>query len=111
MLDRKTTSKAAYDSHREQGKPSSQRPVSSWQVLGYHGTYSWHMTYLQAGVPAVGHSSGEHPSSRVFHRVETFQRAARVRDENLTHLEGGVDGEGSTTRTHRFSIHTSIHSY
>lgn len=43
-------------------------------------------THLQPGVPAVGHSAGEHPSRRVLHRVEPFQRAARVRDQRLAHL-------------------------
>lgn len=43
-------------------------------------------SHLQPGVPAVGHPAGEHPSRRVLHRVEPFQRAARVRDQRLAHL-------------------------
>lgn len=48
----------------------------------YDGT----STNLQAGVPAVGHTTGENSSRGVLDGVETFQRAPRVHDERLTHL-------------------------
>lgn len=44
------------------------------------------IAYLQASVPAVSNTPGENPSGRVLYGVETLQRATRIRDERLAHL-------------------------
>lgn len=62
------------------------------KVARAHSSYNTGVLYLQAGVPAVGYSSGQNPPCRVLDRVETFQRAARVRDERLTHLHNIAKG-------------------
>lgn len=52
--------------------------------------------YLEAGVPAVSHTSGQNSPRGVFHCVESLQRALSVVDQRLAHLH---HVHGTCTRT------------